>query len=45
VDGALKGINVDHQIAESVRQNVVTHPTRYAFTAAEVSISHIHGPI
>ena len=38
-EGAKNAINVDAQVADTVKQNVVTNPSRYAFDSAEVSCS------
>lgn len=35
-DGAKNAVNVDSQVADTVKQNVVTNPSRYAFDTAEV---------
>lgn len=35
-DGAINAVNVDAQVADTVKHNVVTNPSRYAFDTAEV---------
>lgn len=41
VEGASNAINVDSRVAEIVRKNVVSEPSRYCFDAAEVRINDL----